>query len=124
MAIKKSAKKSGAKVSNVSQQAKQKGLVSMGFGRWGKNNKVTHIARNGKLVVANKGELGGSGAHNKAIGSLRKLLVNTRQHLSKLATMLQKARKAKKDVQPIQDKIKLMMDRQSKYRHQLQKLLA
>jgi hypothetical protein len=36
--------------STTSDQAKSMGLASMGFGRWGKDNKVTHKTVNGKLV--------------------------------------------------------------------------
>jgi hypothetical protein len=36
--------------SSTSDQAKKMGLTSMGFGRWGKDNKVTHKTINGKLV--------------------------------------------------------------------------
>jgi hypothetical protein len=40
------------------KEAKQKGLDSMGWGRYGKNGKVTHITdKSGKLVAYNRGEM-------------------------------------------------------------------
>lgn len=36
--------------SNTSKQAKQLGLDYIGFGRYGKDGKVTHISQNGKLI--------------------------------------------------------------------------
>lgn len=40
--------------SQASEKAKAMGLVSMGFGRWGKDNKVTHKTEDGKLVAIQK----------------------------------------------------------------------
>ena len=36
--------------SRASDDAKRQGLVNMGFGRWGKDGKVTHTTQSGKLV--------------------------------------------------------------------------
>jgi hypothetical protein len=43
--------------SATSDQAKKMGLTSMGFGRWGKDNKVTHKTINGKLVAVKSAEV-------------------------------------------------------------------
>lgn len=40
--------------SQVSQQAKAMGLTYLGFGRYGKDKKVTHTVQNGKLVQKQK----------------------------------------------------------------------
>jgi hypothetical protein len=42
--------------SKAAQEAKQLGLSYFGFGRWGKNSKVTHHEVHGKLVVVEKQE--------------------------------------------------------------------
>ena len=42
--------------SKAAQEAKQLGLSYFGFGRWGKNGKVTHHEVHGKLVVVEKQE--------------------------------------------------------------------
>lgn len=42
--------KEPAQDSQVSQQAKAMGLTYLGFGRYGKDNKVTHTVQNGRLI--------------------------------------------------------------------------
>lgn len=46
------------------QQAKQMGLSNMGFGRWGKDGKVTHKTQNGRLIQADSAEDERSGWNN------------------------------------------------------------
>jgi hypothetical protein len=50
--IKKSSTKSGkkAKVSAVASRARKLGLTSHGYGRWGKNGRITHRTAGNKLV--------------------------------------------------------------------------
>jgi hypothetical protein len=40
--------------SDASDEAKRLGLTHMGWGRYGKDRKVTHISKNGKLVPADQ----------------------------------------------------------------------
>ena len=51
--------------SKAAQEAKQLGLSYFGFGRWGKNSKVTHHEVHGKLVVVEKQESKPEGSNKK-----------------------------------------------------------
>lgn len=48
------AAKSAAEDSEIAKQAQQLGLDYLGFGRYGKNKKVTHTSQNGRLVPKQK----------------------------------------------------------------------
>ena len=54
--------------SETAKKAKAMGLTSMGFGRWGKDGKVTHISQNGTLTAVKSGA---QGVHTKASSSVR-----------------------------------------------------
>jgi len=51
--------------SKAAQEAKQLGLSYFGFGRWGKNGKVSHHEVHGKLVVVEKQESKPEGSNKK-----------------------------------------------------------
>ena len=48
------ASKPAAEDSEIAKQAQQLGLDYLGFGRYGKNKKVTHTSQNGRLVPKQK----------------------------------------------------------------------
>jgi hypothetical protein len=75
--IKKSSTKSGkkAKVSAVATRARKLGLTSHGYGRWGKNGRITHRTAGNKLVEVKDSK------HNR---------VMTREGKSKASTLLAK----------------------------------
>jgi len=96
-AIKKTVKKSGvkkAKVSPVASRARQLGLVSMGYGRWGKMGRITHRTTGGKLVEVKDSKLNRVKTREgkaKASSLLSRMILANTQKLIKIRMALKKA---------------------------------
>lgn len=95
--IKKPAKKSGAKkakVSPVASRARKLGLQSMGYGRWGKNGRITHRTVGGKLAEVKDSKTNRVLTRDgkaKAKSLLSKMILDNTQKLVKIRLALKKA---------------------------------
>ena len=116
--IKKPAKKSGAKrakVSPVVSRARKLGLESMGYGRWGKNGRITHKTEGGKLSVVKDSKTNRVKTREgkaKATSILSKMMVDHTQKIVKIRMALKKAEGRGDDAKAKQ--LKSMMDRSNK----------
>lgn len=115
---KKSSGKKKAKISPVAKRARTLGLESMGYGRWGKNGRVTHRTSGTQLVevkdskhnraVTRDGKKKAHDAHVKLAGEILQKIMKTRKaiilaqksgnhdRVKQLETALDRLRKQKK----------------------------